>query len=143
MKYLSEIWGPHYWFVLHTIALNYPKHPNNVTKRKYYDLISNLPLFIPNQDISDEFVILLNKYPLIPYLDSSNTFSKWVHFIHNRINEKLNKPIISYNEFLMNYEKMYITKQDKTMEKYKKRQFYYILLLLLLIILIIYMIKIH
>ena len=141
MKYLSEIWGPHYWFVLHTIALNYPKNPNNVTKRKYYDLISNLPLFIPNQDISDEFVILLNKYPVIPYLDNNNTFSKWVHFIHNRINEKLNKPIISYNEFLMNYENLYKTKVEINVEKYKKKQFYYILLLLLLIILIIYMIR--
>ena len=143
MKYLSEIWGPHYWFVLHTIALNYPKFPNNITKRKYYDLISNLPLFIPNREISDEFVILLNKYPVIPYLDDNNSFSKWVHFIHNRINEKLNKPIISYNEFLMIYENLYSVKENKISAKYKKKQFYYILLLLLLIILIIYMIKIY
>ena len=143
MKYMSEIWGPHYWFVLHTIALNYPKNPNNVTKRKYYDLISNLPLFIPNREISDEFVILLNKYPVIPYLDDNNSFSKWVHFIHNRINEKLNKPIISYNELLMNYENLYSVKENKINEKYKKKQFYYILLLLFLILLIIYMIKIY
>ena len=141
MKYLPEIWGPYYWFFLHTVALNYPEHPNNVTKRKYYDLIINLPLFIPNQDISDEFVILLNKYPVLPYLDDKNSFSKWVHFIHNRINEKLNKPIISYQEFLINYENKYKIKDNKIYKKYKKKQNYYIILIILLIVLIIYMIK--
>ena len=24
----SDIWGPHYWFVIHTIALTYPLNPN-------------------------------------------------------------------------------------------------------------------
>ena len=44
----SKIWGPHYWFVLLTIAISYPIHPNDVTKKKYYELIQNFPLFIPN-----------------------------------------------------------------------------------------------
>jgi len=34
-----EIWGPYYWFVLHTIALTYSYIPNETTKKKYYDLI--------------------------------------------------------------------------------------------------------
>ena len=33
MKYIAKVWGPHYWFVLHTIALRYPKNPNDVTKK--------------------------------------------------------------------------------------------------------------
>ena len=28
----SKVWGPHYWFVLLTMATSYPKHPNDVTK---------------------------------------------------------------------------------------------------------------
>ena len=38
------VWGPHYWFVLHTIALSYPLSPNTTTKKKYYDFIQNLPV---------------------------------------------------------------------------------------------------
>ena len=38
-----KIWGPHYWFVLHTIALTYPLTPNDTTKKKYYDFFHNLP----------------------------------------------------------------------------------------------------
>ena len=29
-----KIWGPHYWFFLHTIAMSYPLRPNAVTKKK-------------------------------------------------------------------------------------------------------------
>ena len=41
------VWGPHYWFFLHTIAMAYPIRPNDVTKKKHYELIQNMPLFIP------------------------------------------------------------------------------------------------
>ena len=34
-----KVWGPHYWFVLHTIALKYPLNPNTTIKKKYYDFI--------------------------------------------------------------------------------------------------------
>ena len=42
-----EIWGPHFWFFINTLALNYPNNPNDVTIKKYYEFIQNLPLFIP------------------------------------------------------------------------------------------------
>ena len=29
-----KVWGPHYWFVLHTIALTYPVNPNETIKKK-------------------------------------------------------------------------------------------------------------
>ena len=37
-----KIWGPHYWFMIHTIALNYPHSPNDTTKKKYYDFIYSI-----------------------------------------------------------------------------------------------------
>jgi hypothetical protein len=30
----AKVWGPHYWFVLFTMASCYPKNPNDVTKKK-------------------------------------------------------------------------------------------------------------
>ena len=32
--YYPEIWGPHYWFFLNTVAMTYPNYPNKVTKKK-------------------------------------------------------------------------------------------------------------
>ena len=89
MIYEPKIWGPHYWFVLHTIALNYPLHPNETSKKKYYDFIQNLPIFLPISNMGNLFSKLLDIYPVTPYLDSRESLVKWMHFIHNKINLSL------------------------------------------------------
>ncbi len=98
-----EVWGPHYWFFLESVAYTYPEYPNKTTKRKYYDLIHNLPLFIPHTKIADRFASLLDKYPVSPYLDKKDSFKRWVNFIHNRINDDLDKPRVN----LVDGEAMY------------------------------------
>lgn len=91
-----QIWGPHYWFVLYTIAYSYPDYPNEFTKRKYYDFLQNMPLFIPHVDIGNHFSELLDKYPCSPYLSSRDSFKKWVHFIHNKVNTRIGKKELSF-----------------------------------------------
>ena len=114
-----KIWGPHYWFFLHTIAMTYPHHPNSVTKKKYYEFIQNLPLFIPVEEISKEFEKLIDIYPITPYLDNRDSFTRWMYFIHNKINEKLEKPSISLNEFFVQYYNQYKSQNEKFLEYYK------------------------
>ena len=98
-----KIWGPHYWFFLHTVVMTYPHHPNTVTKKKYYEFVQNIPLFIPVENISTEFSKLIDKYPITPYLDNRESFVRWMHFIHNKINEKLEKPPVTLNDFYIKY----------------------------------------
>jgi hypothetical protein len=133
----SEIWGPKYWFFLHTVAQTYPIHPNAITKRKYYDLISNLPLFIPDTEMGDRFAQLLDKYPVTPYLDNRDSFMKWMHFIHNKVNVLLGKEEISYLASLDKYNAEYKTKPVKFAEKFHIHKRYihigFIFLLLFLI----------
>jgi hypothetical protein len=96
-------WGPHYWYVLHSIAYNYPTNPNAITKRKYYDFIQNIPLFLPDQEMGDKFSVMLDKYPVSPYLGNKDSFIRWVHFVHNKINVTLGKKEISLYESLDDY----------------------------------------
>jgi len=114
-----KIWGPHYWFFLHTVAMTYPHHPNAVTKKKYYEFIQNLPLFIPVDEISKEFEKLIDIYPITPYLDNRDSFVRWSHFIHNKINQKLEKPQISLNDFFIQYYNEYKSQNEKLAEFYK------------------------
>jgi len=116
-----KIWGPHYWFFLHTIAMSYPVHPNAVTKKKYYDFVQNIPLFIPVESMAGEFSKLLDKYPVQPYLDNKESFIRWMWFIHNKINKKLEKPQISLNEFYVKYYEEYKPINEKMSEYYKIR----------------------
>ena len=111
MNFEPEIWGPHYWFFLHTVSESYPLHPTSVTKKKYYDLILNFPLFIPNQEIGNKFSQMLDKYPVSPYLDSRDSFVRWVHFIHNRMNTKLGKEQMSMELALEKYRNLYKPKK--------------------------------
>lgn len=109
----STIWGPHYWVVLHTIAFNYPIHPTSIQKKIHYRLIHNLHEFLPIKTMATTFEKLLKEYPVSPYLDTREDFIKWMHYMHNKINIRMDKPIISladhYKEFTQHYE----TKQTK------------------------------
>jgi hypothetical protein len=116
-----KIWGPHYWFFLHTISMSYPVHPNAVTKKKYYDFVQNIPLFIPVESMAGEFSKLLDQYPVQPYLDNKESFIRWMWFIHNKINKKLEKPQISLNDFYIKYYEEYKPINEKMSEYYKIR----------------------
>jgi len=117
-----NVWGPHFWFFLHTLAMSYPHHPSTVTKKKFYDLIQNLPLFIPVEAIGSDFSKLLDEYPITAYLDDRDSLIKWMHFIHNKINEKLEKPKITLNEFYLRYYEEYKPKDLKLKEYYRWRE---------------------
>tara|TARA_B100002051_G_scaffold147160_1_gene139290 strand:- start:216 stop:656 length:441 start_codon:yes stop_codon:yes gene_type:complete len=105
----SEVWGPAYWFVLHTIAKTYPEWPGETAKKKYYDLIQNLPLFLPAH--GTDFEVVLDSYPVVPYLDSRESFCRWVHFVHNRVNERAGKPSLSRAEAEAKYTACYAPKE--------------------------------
>jgi hypothetical protein len=117
-----NVWGPHFWFFLHTIALSYPHRPNEVTKKKYYEFIQNLPLFIPVEELGNDFFKILDEYPITAYLDSRDSFVRWMHFVHNKINEKLEKPKITLNDFYFNYYEEYKPKDIKFREYYKLKE---------------------
>ena len=122
MSLNPEVWGPHYWFFLHTISLNYPHHPNAETKKAYYELMKNMNLFIPVEKVAKDFDALMGLYPVSPYLDSRESFVRWMHFIHNKINEKLEKPKMSMHDFYASYYEMYKPTDVKYAEYYRLKE---------------------
>jgi hypothetical protein len=132
------VWGPHYWFFLHTITLTYPLHPNTITKKKYYDFIHNFHMLIPIENIASYFSKLIVEYPVTPYLDSRDSFIRWMHFIHNKVNEKLEKPKITLAQFYKSYYENYKPKNIKLREYYRIQEKVVYLILLVAIISVIY-----
>jgi hypothetical protein len=107
------VWGPHYWFFLHTIAISYPNNPNAIVKKQYYELIQNLPMFLPCSKTAKYFAQILNKYPIEPYLNNRESLVRWMHFVHNKINEMLDKPTITLNDFYFQYFDAYKSDEAK------------------------------
>ena len=74
------------------------------------------------EEISSSFSKLIEIYPITPYLDNRESFVRWMYFIHNKINEKLEKPQITLNEFFVNYYNQYKSQDEKLSEFYKIRE---------------------
>lgn len=121
-KRSPEVWGPHYWFFLHSVAHTYPLVPNAVTKRKYYDLIQNMPLFLPDAEIGNRFSALLDAYPVSPYLDSRDSFIRWVHFIHNKVRQSLGQDELTLAEGIDAYLEHYKPKEIQAVEQWRLRE---------------------
>ena len=119
-----NVWLPHLKFTLQTMAVTYPSRPNEVSRKKYYDFIQNLPVFIPLEPIGKNFLDLLDKYPVTPYLSSRMSFMKWIHFIFNKINEQLEKPVEDFYDSLEKYYDEYKPKEIRNREIIKTRKRY-------------------
>ncbi|KAI9511469.1 ERV/ALR sulfhydryl oxidase domain-containing protein [Russula earlei] len=78
------------WKLLHTMTLRYPEHPTDDEReaiRSYFYLTSRL---YPCGECAAEFQQLLELYP--PQTSSRLSASSWLCFIHNKVNERLEKP---------------------------------------------------
>ena len=115
------VWGPHYWFFLHTIARAYPTSPSRIMQKKYYTFYQDLPLFIPGQSMGNAFAALLDKYPVNPYLSSRSDLVKWTNFVHNKINIKLYKEEIPFDKSTYLYWSTYNKAQPR---KYSPKVYY-------------------
>ena len=106
----AATWGPHYWFFMMSVAISYPDFPNDTTRRKYYDFFMNLPIFIPDPEMGNQFSRMLEKYPISPYLGSKDSLIRRVVFIHNKYNEMLGKHEISLDAAMAAYYEQFIPK---------------------------------
>jgi hypothetical protein len=137
-----EVWFPHLEFTLQTMSILYPQYPNDVTKKKYYDTIQNLPVFLPEYPMGKEFIKMLDKYPVTPYLSSRESFMRWVHFIMNKIKIKMEWEQDDFFDSLEKYYDKYKPKELINKEIYKKRKQYIMIgTTFFLIFTIIYLLK--
>jgi|TARA_B110000444_G_scaffold256265_1_gene292261 hypothetical protein len=138
MKLNNNVWLPKLEFILQTVAVTYPKKPNTVTKKKYYEFIQNLPIFIPIYPFGNNFIKLLDKYPVTPYLDSRESFMRWTHYIFNKIDKQMEKPEKTFYESLEKYYEEYKPKEMKKEEQRKLKEKYYYFVVGLIVIFSIY-----
>ena len=124
------IWGPHYWFMLHTVAFHYPTFPTAIQKKIHYRFIHNLHEFIPNPSIAVIYTKTLAENPVNPYLDTRDDFILWMHHFHNKINERLHKPTLSLADHYTEFQKHFETPRTKWKRLWKEK--YYIWMILLI-----------
>ena len=123
-------WGMHLWKSMHYISLNYPENPSKKDKLFYKNFYTSLKDVIPCSVCKKHYAKTLLEIPLDKYsLENKLNLFKWTVKIHNKVNERKNKPLLSYDQALVVY--------SNTANKITNI-LYIILILVILKILIIY-----
>ena len=82
--------------------------------------MQNFDLYIPHPQVASYYRSLLHLYPLKPYLDKKEDLVKWVWYIHNKVNDKLEKKRVSLEEFYETYHAKYKNPKEAFKLKYIK-----------------------
>lgn len=83
--------GPYFWGVLHLACLG------GIDPSALQALVSLFPAILPCGTCGVHFAEVLNAYPL-PETSDPEILFKWSVDVHNRVNESLKKPLITYED---------------------------------------------
>ena len=90
-----SVWGPKLWFVIHTLALNFPDNPSYEDKRHYEDFFNNLTFMIPCDKCRIHYTERIRKNPVINHLENSDMLFRYTIHLHNDVNKSLHKPLLN------------------------------------------------
>jgi hypothetical protein len=101
-----NIWGPSFWYILHTISFHYPEKPSEYQKRVFHDFFNSLKDVLPCDKCKKHYVKYVTEYPISPHLDKKTNLIKWLIDVHNFVNLSLNKNTMTYEEVGKLYNNM-------------------------------------
>ena len=102
-----KIWGPYFWFTLHTITLSYPDKPSYENKRQFNDFFVGLQNVIPCPKCREHYKTHLTNNPISSALDSKEHLVVWLFNLHNTVNESLGKNKMAFEDFQEKYRRIY------------------------------------
>ena len=94
-------WGSKFWFTMETVAYFYPNHPTTdemLSAKQFYE---SLRVLLPCPGCASHYSKLLEEIPVDGAVTSRSNLIAWVNKIHNEVNRRLRKPIVSLEEYLM------------------------------------------
>lgn len=134
-----KIWGPNFWFSLHTVTLAYPDVPTYEERRRYHDFFTSLQYVLPCKLCREHYTNHLKEYPISIQLNSKEDLVKWCFNLHNRVNRSLGKEDFKYEDFREKYRKIYaptiIEKiiNPEQIKKYRKYKIGFLVVLLIIV----------
>lgn len=100
-KISIQSWGPAGWIFLKSIALTYPNNPTDKDKEKYRIFFTSVGDVLPCVTCQKHYKQNLSKIPI--QLGSKRDISMWINEMENEVNKSIDKPEISFEEFISQY----------------------------------------
>lgn len=119
--FLTTIWGPTQWHMLHTISFNYPVNPTPQQKKEYKNFVLSLQNVLPCGACRKNLKNNFKKMPLtMAHMASRDTFSRYIYGLHELVNKMLNKKSnLSYCDVRERYEHFRARCTDEMPKVYK------------------------
>jgi len=90
--FMTSIWGPPQWHMLHTISFNYPIEPTLKERIKYRNYILSLQNVLPCKFCRKNLHTNLKQLPLtMADMKNRDTFSRYIYELHELVNKMLHK----------------------------------------------------
>ena len=85
---------------IHVVALGYSDKPTYAEKRSAKEFFESLRNLLPCPVCREHYAEHLKVMPISPFLDNRQSLFKWTVDLHNAVNVKLGKPVVSQTEAL-------------------------------------------
>jgi hypothetical protein len=94
-----QVFGPAMWFSFHVGSANLPKVLSPVSIERIKSFINGIPEMVPCVECSEHARAFIerNKERINKFKFGDDVFRFYVDF-HNYVNERLNKPLVSYEK---------------------------------------------
>lgn len=102
-----DIWGPMFWFSLHSITFDYPFHPNDEDKARIRNFFNSLEYILPCSICRVHYSKHIRDSPIELHLGSRIELVRWLIDVHNKVNEQNGKVLMSYDSVIKMYEGIY------------------------------------
>jgi hypothetical protein len=119
--FLTTVWGPAQWHMLHTISFNYPVNPTLEQKKQYRNYVLSLQNVLPCGACRKNLKTNLKHLPLkMSDMKSRETFSKYIYNLHELVNKMLKKKSnLTYCDVRERYEHFRARCTDEKPKVYK------------------------
>jgi len=120
--FLTTVWGPAQWHMLHTISFNYPVNPTQEQKNNYRNYILSHQNVLPCGACRKNLASNLKHHPItMDHMKNRHTFSKYIYDLHEIVNEMLGKKSgLTYCDVRERYEHFRARCVDKKPKVYPK-----------------------
>lgn len=97
-------WGPSFWHALHTMSLVYPDRADAAQRKAAFDWIVAMGTLLPCPICASNWATETDELRTVALreriLAGRASLSRYLVDVHNRVNRRIGKPILSYEEAL-------------------------------------------
>jgi hypothetical protein len=95
-----------FWATFHIMSMSYPDEPTYVEKRAAKEFFNAQGHLLPCPVCREHFREILQGVPVDNWLDNRKSLVEWVIMVHNEVNKRLGKPVVSEDDFYRAYRQM-------------------------------------